>query len=146
MPDNNPTQNLANHTMLDPPFHFVFAPIAAVLIIYSVYNLIVAFSLAAVMTLLMALAIGLAGFKARIYALKVQDRVIRLEERLRLMQLLPAAQHARVLLLTEDQLVGLRFACDAEAPALVEKAVTNNWKRKEIKQAIQSWRPDYFRV
>jgi len=146
MPDNRPIQNAANHTMFDPPFHFGFVPLVLVLLIYAIYNLVVGFGLASIMFLVMVIAIALAGFKARLYALKVQDRLIRLEERLRLAETLPEALRIRVGELTEDQLVGIRFASDAELPALVEKCLANSWKRKEIKQAIQNWRPDYFRV
>jgi len=146
MPETKPPQNAANHAMFDPPFHFVFAPLVLVLLIYALYNLYAGFNLASVMFLVLVLAVLLAGFKARIYALKVQDRLIRLEEQLRLTRVLPEALRARIGELTEDQLVGLRFASDAELPELVQKTLSNNWKRKEIKQAIQVWRPDYFRV
>lgn len=76
----------------------------------------------------------------------MQDRLIRLEERLRLATLVADPYRARIGELTEGQLVALRFACDAEVPALVEKALAANLKPKEIKQSIVNWRPDYFRV
>lgn len=76
----------------------------------------------------------------------MQDRVIRLEERLRLTQLLSEPLRSRIPELTEDQLVGLRFASDAEVPKLVERALKEKLSRKDIKQAIQNWRPDYWRV
>ena len=146
MPENKPPQNLANHTMLDPPFHFVFAPLLGVLLVYSIWSLVTAFSLGTALAVATVIAIGLAGFKGRIYSLKVQDRLIRLEERLRLQQVLPESMRSRIGDLTEDQLVGLRFAPDAELAGLVEKTLANGWKRKDIKQAIQNWRPDHFRV
>ncbi len=146
MPENKPPQSAANHTMFDPPFHYMFVPAVLVLLIYSIYNAIMAPGLASAMFIVLIIAVALAGFKARIYALKVQDRLIRLEEQLRLHRLLPEALRPRIDELTEDQFVGLRFASDAELPELVTKTLANNWKRKEIKEAIKHWRPDYFRV
>ena len=76
----------------------------------------------------------------------MQYRFIRLEERLRLTQLLSEPLRSRIPELTEDQLVGLRFASDAEVPKLVERALSEKLTRGDIKQAIQSWRPDHWRV
>jgi hypothetical protein len=102
---------------------------------YHNYGLVVVFLAALVVTL-----------KARLYALKVQTRVIRLEERLRLMQLLAEPLRSRIPDLTENQLVALRFASDAECPALVEKALASKMENKAIKQAVTGWRADFWRV
>jgi hypothetical protein len=77
---------------------------------------------------------------------ELQDRVIRLEERLRYTQLLTPADLARTHALTLHQIVALRFASDAELPALLNRTLSENLAPKQIKQSIQSWRPDHTRI
>jgi hypothetical protein len=93
-----------------------------------------------------SLAALIVVFRMRGYPLKVQDRVIRLEERLRLQALAPAEWHSQIYRLTEDQLIGLRFAADDEVVVLAKLALEQNLNRKQIKERIKSWRPDNWRV
>jgi hypothetical protein len=140
------TQNYKNHTRLDPPFHFFLLPVAAINVFAALWNLWQNPGLGAGWLVVLAIAGAVAVVKIRTYALKAQDRVIRLEERMRLAPLLPAAQRGRIGELTEPQLIALRFAPDAEIPSLVEKTLASNMRARDIKQAIVNWRPDYFRV
>jgi hypothetical protein len=146
-------QTFANHTRFDPPFHFFIAPIIGLGVIFTFIHFFAHLSHAdfrdnmhAILLILLALALMTWLLKTRLYALKVQDRVIRLEERLRLMQLLPEPLRSRIPELTEGQLIGLRFASDAEVPKLAERALNEKLSRNDIKKAIQNWRPDYWRV
>jgi hypothetical protein len=139
-------QNFKNHAMLDPLFHFFLAPLGLILLILSIVEAVNHPATMAYIHVVVMVWLFLLAYKTRTYSLKIQDRVIRLEERLRLAQALPAAQQSRIPELTCDQLIGLRFASDAELPGLVEKALAGNWKRKQIKEAIQNWRPDTWRV
>jgi hypothetical protein len=139
-------QSLKNHTMFDPLFHFFLGPVGFILLILSIVEAVNHPSTMAYIHIVVIVWLVALVFKTRLYALKVQDRVIRLEERLRLAQVLPAAQQSRIPELTCDQLIGLRFASNAELPGLVEKTLAGNWKRKQIKEAIQNWREDLWRV
>lgn len=140
------TQNLANHVRRDPLFHFFMVPVFLVTYIVSVSMLAKERNLHALWFMIFMLAAVVAMFKIRLYSLKVQDRVIRLEERLRLATLLAEPDRAQIPKVTEQQLVALRFASDEELPALAKRAWTENMAPKEIKKSIRNWRPDYWRV
>jgi hypothetical protein len=142
----NTPQTFANHGRSDPPYHFFLVPLALAALILSIVVLVRNPSLAAALWVVLALAFLLLASKARAYALKVQDRVIRLEERMRLAMLLPEGLRPRIGELTESQLIGLRFASDAELPALAQRAMNEHLTNKQIKTAIQTWRADNFRV
>jgi hypothetical protein len=146
-------QNFANHTRFDPLFHFFLAPVFILGVILSLIHFFAHLSegsfrddFHAGLIILLAFALLIWLTRTRLYALKVQDRVIRLEERLRLTQLLPEPLRSRIPELTEDQLIGLRFASDGEVPKLVERTLNEKLSRKQIKQAIVNWRPDRWRV
>jgi hypothetical protein len=139
-------QNLKNHARFDPPYHFfltfVFLANVVVSIVYAVHH----FCFYSAWFVVLSIAAFVALFKMRLYPLKVQDRVIRLEERLRLQALAPAVWHTQIYRLSEDQLVALRFAADDEVVELAKQALEHNLNRKQIKQRIKSWRADNWRV
>jgi len=139
-------QTLANHVRIDPPFHYFVLPVLAITWIISVIFLVRHPGFLHFWIVIFNTAIIVAVTRARLYALKVQDRVIRLEERLRLATLLPDSLRAQIAKLSEDQLVALRFASDEEVPTLVERALSANLSRVDIKKGIKNWRPDYWRV
>jgi hypothetical protein len=141
-------QNFSNHGRFFPPFHFFVIPVMLINFLWSIYRWKVSgFSLDGFVSLVVALALLLGFLSARIMALSVQDRVIRLEERLRYERLLPADLKPRIGDFTVSQCVSLRFASDAELPALARKVLDEKLnERKTIKQLIKSWKPDYLRV
>jgi hypothetical protein len=146
MPEKSP-QTYANHARLHPLFHFFLAPGSLLLIVLAAVNLFRSdFRLDAWILLLIAILFFAALYLIRAYPLKAQDRIIRLEERLRLQRLLPAPLAQRIPELTEYQLTALRFASDNELPDLVEKVLSSKMPPKEIKKSIVSWRADTFRV
>lgn len=97
--------------------------------------------------LLLAVALLLLAFYARRFALVVQNRLIRLEMRLRLQQILPSTLQPRIAELSLNQLIALRFASDPELPALIVKVLTEDLRdRGQIKALIQDWQPDHLRA
>jgi hypothetical protein len=143
---NDAPQSYANHARLDPTFHFVLAPLTIISVVLSIIVFTRHPGLPSTLWVVLAIALLLNATKTRNYALKVQDRLIRLEERLRLSQLLPETARPRIAELRESQLIGLRFASDAELPALAMRALNEGLTQKQIKASIQVWRPDTFRV
>jgi hypothetical protein len=141
-------QNFANHVRWVPGFHYFVMPVMGLNFGWSIYRWKVSgFSLDAFISVLTAAALVLLMLYARTFALTVQNRVIRLEERLRLERLLPADLKPRIGEFTSGQLVAMRFACDAELPALARKVLTDNIQGgKAIKQMVQTWRADYLRA
>ena len=141
-------QNFANHSKIVPLFHYFVLPVLALNFGWSIYRLVHGRHWAdGIIGVLTAAALLSLAFVARIFALTVQDRVIRLEERLRFERLLPEDLRARIPEFTVGQLVSLRFASDAELPALARKVLGDNLTdRKAIKQLVQKWRADHLRA
>ena len=139
-------QNFSNHKRNDPPFHFFMVPVAIISVIAAIIQLIRFPSLASAWLLVVAIAATVAVFKIRLYASRVQDRVIRLEERLRLASVLPEPLRSRIGELSGSQLIALRFAPDAELAGLVDQILQKKLERNEIKKAVVSWRADYSRI
>ncbi len=139
-------QNLKNHARIDPMFHGFLFIVGLFLLGASIYALIRDFSFMGIVRVVGVIWALVLMFKVRLYSIKVQDRVIRLEERLRMAQLLPDATRPRIGELSESQLIALRFASDGELPQLVKKTLDEKLDAKTIKQSVQNWRPDYFRV
>jgi hypothetical protein len=139
-------QNFSNHARFDPAFHFFILPVFAISLIITIVHLVTHPGLHSAWLVVFMLAATTAVTKTRLYALKVQDRVIRLEERQRLALLLNEPLRARIGEFTESQLIGLRFASDAELPALAAKTLAEKLSKTDIKKAVGQWRPDYWRV
>lgn len=142
-----PVQNYANHVRRVPTaysvgFLFVFANL-----LWSLYRVVTDFSADHAVAVLAALGLAAAASFARTFALRAQDRVVRLETRLRLAEVLPADLRPRIKELTLGQLVALRFASDAELPELTRRVLTDKiTDRAAIKKMIKNWEGDWLRV
>lgn len=141
------SQTAQHHSKYVPLYHWWTFGLLLLNLVWAVVQLIRSPSVGAVLQVGLVIAIILAAFFARAFAVRVQDRVIRLEERMRLAELLPADLRPRIGELSTGQLVALRFASDAEVASLVRRVLTEQIRdKKSIKQLIQTWRPDYSRV
>jgi len=149
-------QTFSNHGKIVPMFHFFVIPVLLLNVVWDVVTIsrisahsTISLTVLAgfIVSILASIALLVMAFLARIFALGVQDRVIRLEERLRYERLLPDDLRARIGEFSINQLVALRFADDAELPMLARKVLDAKInERKAIKQMVQNWRPDYQRV
>jgi hypothetical protein len=140
-------QNFENHARFLPAYHFVAFPLFVVNFGYALYRAAVDFSAAAGVGLALAIALVLLFLLSRMMGMTVQDRVIRLEERLRMRALLPADLQPRIGEFTVKQLVALRFAGDDELPALARKVIEGAIDdQKTIKKMVTRWRADYQRA
>jgi hypothetical protein len=145
-------QTYKNHIRWDPAWHFFIMPVLMLNIVLAAYVTVSHWhwptphhALFGWWTII-SVVFFMAFMKVRMYPLKAQDRIIRLEERLRLQALLSGEELAASQALTESQLIGLRFASDGELPALVARTLKENLSQLQIKEAIVTWRPDTFRV
>ena len=141
-------QSYSNHARFYPPWHFIAFPVLAINVIVCIVALFLhGLTLGSVWDLVVAIALVLAVFTARSMCIMLQNRLIRLEERLRLQAILPPDLASAADTLTVGQLVGLRFAADTEVEALTRRIVDGELTgQKQIKQAIQHWRADHLRV
>ncbi|MBM7661846.1 hypothetical protein JOC85_002653 [Bacillus mesophilus] len=136
-------QNYKKHAMIDPLFHYVLAPLALLTVILGIIQIVNGFSISSLLLFVGAVLFFLIIAKLRLYALKLQDRIIRSEENFRYYVLTGKRLDSRI---TMKQLIALRFASDEEFPSMVEKAVNDNLTPNQIKQLVENWRGDYHRV
>jgi len=146
-------QNFSNHAKIVPAFHYFVGPVLMINVVTHCIALFKSFSappgfiLLSFLAVLSSIAVLMLAFLGRLFALGVQDRVIRLEERMRYERLLPEDLKPRIGEFTINQLVSLRFASDAELPTLARKVLDGKMiERKAIKQMVQNWRADYQRI
>ena len=141
------TQTYKNHTRFFPLFHFIASPILALYLINELRHLWMNPNRSTAFAALVAFGLNCGLLSARVMALAVQDRVIRLELQLRLRSLLPAELVPRINELKRQQMVALRFASDKELPDLVRDVLAGKLtSQKEIKLAIRDWQGDYLRA
>ena len=146
-PVSDKPQSLANHAKMVPMYHGVTFGLLMINLIWAGIQLFRGFSAGTVVGFLLAVALIFVMFWARLFALGVQDRVIRLEERLRMAELLPDDLKGRIGHFSTEQLIGLRFASDEELPGLARRVLDEGIAdRKTIKQAVKNWRADHQRI
>ncbi len=140
-------QNLKNHNKVVPAFHMFVLPLFGVNLVWRLMQLRHGINFASIMAVLMGLGLILLALYARMFAMTVQDRVIRLEMQLRLARLLPPELHPRIDDFAVGQLIALRFASDQELPLLARQVLEENLtSRQEIKRRVKNWRADYLRA
>jgi hypothetical protein len=139
-------QSYANHRKFVPGFHGLTLGLAVVYLLWALYRVIFHFSGDHLFELLPAIVLGLLAWYTRSFPMVVQNRVIRLEERQRLERLVPELR-GRIDELTAGQLIALRFASDAELPALTRRVLDEHiHDQNVIKKQIQAWRADHLRA
>ena len=144
---SNKSQSFASHAKIDPPFHFFVLPVLLINILVVGYLLFRHPGIGGAWLLLVSVSLLVLAGRVRSWATHLQDRVIRVEERIRLAAILPEPLRSRIAELSDSQIVGLRFASDAELPGLAKKVLEEKiTARAEIKALVVNWRPDYMRA
>ncbi len=144
--NNSEPQCLKNHGRLDPSYHVVSTLVLVINLIVAIVYMVQHFGFYSAWLVVLSVVVFIPFIKVRQYPVKVQDRVIRLEERMRLQALAPAEWHTQIFHLSEEQLIGLRFAADDEVVELAKQALEHKLNRKQIKERIKDWRADNWRV
>ena len=140
-------QSYKTHTRFFPPFHFFVIPVLLINVLNEIRHVIQDPTRHTLWVLIVAIALLMTALLSRVMALTVQDRVIRLEERLRMRHVLPSDLHQQIDALTPRQLVALRFASDAELADLVREVAAGKLAtQKAIKLRVRTWRPDWLRA
>src|SRR4029079_6692129 len=139
------TQTYKTHTRLLPPFHFFVLPVLFANVLITIRSIFRAPSIDTVWTAVVSAALLLLALLARNMALTAQNRIIRLEMRHRLRDVLPSDLQQRIGELTPQQLIALRFASDAELPALVRDVLAGSLAtQKAIKERVKNWQEDHL--
>lgn len=142
-----PAQNYASHRRFLPLYHYFALPVLVINVLVAIYTFIRAPGWSTGWAVVVATALAAGLLAARISILIVQNRIIRLELMMRLAHLLPADTRSRMSELKLGQMIGLRFASDAELPGLVQRCLSGDLKSAEqIKREIKDWQPDYVRA
>lgn len=140
-------QSYSNHVRYHAPFHFVGFPLVTISLVWVIYRMVQHPGIEEMIGLIVVLALIITFFLTRLTGLKVQDRLIRLEEQLRFQRVLAPELAARAMTIPIPFLVALRFSSDHELPGLVEKVLEGKFEKPaDVKKAIVEWRGDYWRV
>jgi hypothetical protein len=143
----NATQTYKNHVRFLPAFHFFVLPVLLVNLVNAIRHLWLMPTMSTAWGVVFAMGLTMLGFVSRVQAVSVQDRVIRLEMRLRLQQLLPPDLRDRIHELTPRQLIAMRFASDEEMPDLTREVLAGNLSTtKAIKMRVKNWQGDFLRA
>ena len=139
-------QNYKNHAKFIPVFHYIALPLLLVNFFGALFRVTQEISFYTLNDVGLAISLIVVAVFTRLFALKAQDRVIRLEEQIRMQTFLPDALKVHVGRLTMGQIVALRFASDEELADLTQEALDQNTSPNALKQAVKNWRPDYDRL